>query len=385
VVSGYLDAARFELRRLEKLGEDALAQVRDEALHARIDPESNSLAVLVQHLAGNMLSRWTDFLTSDGEKPERDRDAEFEAHTQWSRAEVVELWERGWRSVFAALEPLGEADLARSVTIRGEPLTVLEAVNRQLVHYAGHVGQIVFLAKHLAGDRWRSLSIPKGRSRGHWPYKGTGAGAARDTRPEWLRWAQRLQAIAQAGLTYAKDPYDRERYGELRALSVAIAASHVGASPPALAPVFAAGTGYPTPKLDVRSVVFREEAILLVRERASGRWTLPGGWADVGDTPGEVAARETEEEAGYRVRPVKLLALFDKTRHGHPPALDYVYKLFVACELLGGEPTTSHETDAVGFFGEGELPPLDTERTTAEQVRLMFVHHAQPHRPTDFD
>jgi hypothetical protein len=162
----FLDATRRELRSLKRLGERALAQVSDDArLHARLDPESNSLAVLVRHLAGNMLSRWTDFLASDGEKPTRDRDGEFEDAPALDRAALLEAWEHGWSTLLAALDALGPDDLLRTVTIRGRSLSVLEAVQRQLVHYADHVGQMVFVAKHLESQRWQSLSVPR-RQRG---------------------------------------------------------------------------------------------------------------------------------------------------------------------------------------------------------------------------
>jgi len=208
---------------------------------------------------------------------------------------------------------------------------------------------------------------------------------SQDPRAQWLRWAERLQAIAQTGLTYAQGPYDLERYRELRAIAVEIAARHLDLPPETAAQGFASGTGYPTPKVDVRAVVFREDRLLLVRERAVSRWTLPGGWADVGQTPGEAAAKETLEEAGFVVRPVKLLAVFDKSRHPHPPAVDYVYKLFFRCALEGGEARTSLETDAVRFFGTGDLPELDEERATRGQVLRMFEHEANPTLPTDFD
>lgn len=202
---------------------------------------------------------------------------------------------------------------------------------------------------------------------------------------KWLSWAQKLQAIAQTGLAYSKDPYDLQRYHELRAIAVEIAAEHLAIPAERVAAVFAEGTGYPTPKVDVRAVVFADDRILLVRERSDGLWSLPGGWADVGESPGEVAARETFEETGYSVRAVKLLAVLDKARHEHPPSLEYVYKLFVLCEWVGGEPRLSHETDAVGFFDAARLPPLETRRVTQAQVVRMFQHRADPSLATDFD
>jgi ADP-ribose pyrophosphatase YjhB (NUDIX family) len=204
-------------------------------------------------------------------------------------------------------------------------------------------------------------------------------------RPAWLRWAERLQAIAQTGLTYAKDPYDRERYLELRRIALEMAADGVGRSAGEVEVAFARELGYPTPKVDVRAVVFRGDELLLVRERRSGRWTFPGGWADVGDTPGAAAERETLEESGYCVRASKLLALLDKARHEHPPSIDYTYKVLVGCRLLSGEPTTGHEVDAVGFFARTAVLELDLDRTTPGQVALAWSHHDDPARPTDFD
>jgi ADP-ribose pyrophosphatase YjhB (NUDIX family) len=206
-----------------------------------------------------------------------------------------------------------------------------------------------------------------------------------DPRPRWLRRAQRIQSIAQAGLTYARDPYDRERYEELRDLAVEIAAEGVGAAEGAVRLAFASGTGYPTPKVDVRAVVFRDGELLLVREARTARWTFPGGWADVGDTPGAAAERETLEESGYRVHATKLLALLDKTRHEHPPSLDYTYKVLIGCRLEGGEPATSHEIEAVSFFPRAAIPELDLDRTTPGQLALAWAHHADTARPTDFD
>jgi hypothetical protein len=150
----------------KKLGERAMAQCPDEALFVTLDAESNSIAILVKHMAGNMRSRWLNFLTTDGEKPDRNRDTEFESPPK-TRAELMEMWERGWKYVFDALEPLSEADLTRTVTIRMEPHSVMQAINRQIAHYAHHVGQILFLAKHLTftkTGKWESLSVPRGKS-----------------------------------------------------------------------------------------------------------------------------------------------------------------------------------------------------------------------------
>lgn len=150
----------------KKLGERAIAQCPDDALFLTLDPESNSIAIIVKHLAGNMRSRWTQFLTTDGEKPDRHRDTEFEDPPK-TRAELMAAWDRGWKCVFDALEPLTDADMDRIVTIRTEPHSVMQAINRQMAHYAHHVGQILFLAKHLtvqATGKWESLSVPRGKS-----------------------------------------------------------------------------------------------------------------------------------------------------------------------------------------------------------------------------
>jgi ADP-ribose pyrophosphatase YjhB (NUDIX family) len=204
-------------------------------------------------------------------------------------------------------------------------------------------------------------------------------------RPAWLRWAERLQAIAQTGLAYAKDPYDLERYGELRLLAVEIAAAGVSLPAEDVRVVFASGAGYPTPKVDVRALVFRGDELLFVRERKSGGWTFPGGWADIGETPARAAERETLEESGYRVSAHKLVALLDKTRHEHPVSVDYTYKVLIGCRLRDGEPVTSHEIDAVAFYPRGSVPELDLDRTTPGQVALAWTHHDDPGRPTDFD
>jgi len=151
----------------KKLGDRALEQCPDEGLFVALDAESNSVAIIVKHLAGNMRSRWTDFLTTDGEKPDRNRDTEFEQPPK-TRAELLDMWERGWKYLFDALNPLTDADLDRTVKIRTEPHSVMQAINRQLTHYAHHVGQIVFLAKHLTiqmTGKWDSLSVPRGRSK----------------------------------------------------------------------------------------------------------------------------------------------------------------------------------------------------------------------------
>jgi hypothetical protein len=164
VAAHYLDEARRQMRGHKRMGESAMAQLRDEDFFVTLDPEANSVAILVKHLAGNMRSRFTDFLTSDGEKPDRFRDREFELTPAVTRAEVMKWWEEGWACVLGTIDTLKPEDVMRTVTIRGEPHTVLQAINRQIAHYAQHIGQIVFLAKHLRSSEWKTLSIPRGKS-----------------------------------------------------------------------------------------------------------------------------------------------------------------------------------------------------------------------------
>jgi hypothetical protein len=160
----YLDEIRRQLRGHKRLSEGALAQLKDEDFFVTLDPESNSIAILIKHISGNMRSRFTDFLTSDGEKPDRHRDGEFELSDKTTRAELMNWWEEGWKVVFGALDSLTPDDVMRTVQIRQEPHTVMQALNRALAHYATHLGQIVFLAKHFRSSEWKTLSIPRGKS-----------------------------------------------------------------------------------------------------------------------------------------------------------------------------------------------------------------------------
>lgn len=164
VATAYLEDVGAQFRKMKKLAEDAVAQVKDEELVARLDPEANSIALIMRHMAGNLRSRFTDFLTTDGEKPDRNRDGEFEESGQMTRRTVLDDWESGWRVLFDTLGTLTRDDLLRDVFIRGERHTVMQALDRQLTHHSYHVGQIVFLAKHLRSAEWRSLSIPRKRS-----------------------------------------------------------------------------------------------------------------------------------------------------------------------------------------------------------------------------
>ncbi|MGO8677358.1 MAG: NUDIX hydrolase [Limisphaerales bacterium] len=208
----------------------------------------------------------------------------------------------------------------------------------------------------------------------------------KQTQPRWLNWAMRLQAVAQNGLTYAANDYDTERYNAIRQIAAEMLAAGSGAEVSAVSGLLSHETGYATPKVDVRGVVFREEKLLLVRERAEGRWSLPGGWADVGESPAECIVREIREESGLEARAVKLLAALDRSKHPHdPPFAFHVYKLFFLCHILGGEPKASPETDAVGFFGEAEIPTLSTTRVTPRQIQRCFEHFRNPSLAADFD
>jgi hypothetical protein len=161
----FLDDAMLQLRKLKAQADKAISQTSDEHFFATLDPEANSIALIMKHMAGNMRSRWTDFLTTDGEKPDRDRDREFETSGADTRASVTALWEDGWSRLFSAITPLSPADLSKMVQVRREAHSVLEAINRQMTHYAAHIGQIVLLAKHYAGADWQTLSIPRGKSK----------------------------------------------------------------------------------------------------------------------------------------------------------------------------------------------------------------------------
>jgi ADP-ribose pyrophosphatase YjhB (NUDIX family) len=205
-------------------------------------------------------------------------------------------------------------------------------------------------------------------------------------KPEWWKWAQRLQAIAQIGLTYAKDPFDVERFNQVRQVAAEMLASGSGsASAESMVELFQRNFGYATPKVDVRAAVFDKDRILLVKERADNGWTLPGGWADIGDPPSVSALREVREESGYEAKVTKLAAVYDRELHGHPPYPFHSYKLFFVCELAGGEPTLSVETTAVDFFSEDAIPPLSLPRVTPVQIQHMFGHYRHPEWPTSFD
>jgi ADP-ribose pyrophosphatase YjhB (NUDIX family) len=201
----------------------------------------------------------------------------------------------------------------------------------------------------------------------------------------WISIAQRIQAIAQTGLTYARDPYDVERYSELAALASKMIAGPQAEKIEVAARLFAAESGYATPKVDVRAAVFQDGRLLLVRELEDGCWTLPGGWADVGQSAAESVEREVREESGYLVKAVKLLAVWDRNKHPHPALPFHVYKMLFRCELLGGVPAASAETTEVGFFGPDEIPALSLTRVLPDQIRFVFEALRDPKAPTVFD
>jgi ADP-ribose pyrophosphatase YjhB (NUDIX family) len=206
--------------------------------------------------------------------------------------------------------------------------------------------------------------------------------------PPWLLWVREIQALAQTGLAFTRDPYDRERYQRLRGLAARIMSEHTGLDVRRVETLLAAETGYATPKLDVRGAVFRDGRLLMVREAVDGdRWTLPGGWADVSESPADAVMKEVREESGFDVRAVKLAAVWDRARHPHtPPYAFHIWKLFFVCEITGGEARGGLETSGVAFFGENELPrDLSVSRVLLPQLRCMFEHMRRPELPTEFD
>jgi HAD superfamily hydrolase (TIGR01549 family) len=202
---------------------------------------------------------------------------------------------------------------------------------------------------------------------------------------KWLDWAKQIQSIAQIGLTYSKDIYDLERFQALREISIDILDTYTCVGVDKINLSFANETGYATPKVDIRGVVFEDDKILLVREKADGAWALPGGWADIGYSPSEVAVKEIKEESGFDVVPVKLLAVLDKKFHNHPPEPYHIYKMFILCRIIGGRALSGVETSEVQFFGENELPELSAERNTVAQVKSMFDYLKDPNKEVKLD
>ncbi len=204
--------------------------------------------------------------------------------------------------------------------------------------------------------------------------------------PPWLDWSRKLQAIAQNGLLFTENPYDRERYESIRRIAAQIMSAGSGEPLETVSGIFTAQTGYATPKVDVRGAVFRDNEILLVREAQDGLWTLPGGWADPNESPSEAVTREISEETGFTTRALKLLAIFDRAKHCHVPLHPfYVYKLFIHCEIESGAPRPSLETLEVAFFPEDGIPELSLARVTPAQIARCFQHLRHPEWPADFD
>lgn len=202
-----------------------------------------------------------------------------------------------------------------------------------------------------------------------------------------LEWARKVQAIAQSGLHFSRDPYDRERYRQLQQLVTEVLAEELDISPDRAKSFWSGEGGYATPKVDARGCVFDGKKVLLVRERSDGKWTFPGGWVDVNDRPAQAVEREIREESGYQARAVKLAALWDKSNpaHGHTPDVLHIYKLMFLCELTGGAAATSDETDAVDFFPVDRLPELSLGRTTPSQVVRIYQHYLNRELPAEFD
>lgn len=205
----------------------------------------------------------------------------------------------------------------------------------------------------------------------------------------WIEWGRKLQAISQTGLHYSESQYDRERYEQIKIIAAEILAKHSNLSVEKFLNFNAAEFGYATPKVDVRGVIFQNGKILLVREIAdAGRWTLPGGWADVSDTPTQAVIREVREESGFETKVVKLLAVYDRQQQKHTPPFPYsVYKLFFHCQIIGGEPQINNEVSEIAFFNEAELPleELSTSRVTKSQLTRFFEFYKTPDLPADFD
>jgi ADP-ribose pyrophosphatase YjhB (NUDIX family) len=203
--------------------------------------------------------------------------------------------------------------------------------------------------------------------------------------PRWLEWAREIQALAQTGLHYATDDYHRNRYRRLMEIAVEITAECAGLPRADVARVFLETRGYGTPKVSVRGAVFRGGKILLVRERVDGGWCMPGGWADVGDSPSAMVEREVLEESGLRVRAVRLVGVYDANREGGEMDVMHAYDLHFLCDDLGGEPHASDETSDAGFFGLDEIPPLSLTRTAMRHLRAAFAHLENPALASEFD
>lgn len=200
-----------------------------------------------------------------------------------------------------------------------------------------------------------------------------------------LALSRRLLALSQTGLHFTPEEYDRERYREIGDIATQLLALESNRSADELWQAWFVEDGYSTPKMDVRGVIFRGDRVLMVRERIDGKWTVPGGWADINDTPTQAVEKEIEQESGFTARAIKLAAVYDRNKHEHPPYLFHSWKLFFICEIASGEARTSYETTAVEFFPLDALPDLSTGRATAAQIRRMYEHHLHRDWPTEFD
>jgi ADP-ribose pyrophosphatase YjhB (NUDIX family) len=206
-----------------------------------------------------------------------------------------------------------------------------------------------------------------------------------DSIPRWLEWARQIQSLAQTGLAFASNDYEVERNKRLIELAAEITSEHTDQTLPELATVLMNQPGYATPKVDVRTAVIRDNKILLVKEAADNCWAMPGGWADVGDTPSEVAVRETKEESGYDVKVKKIVGVFDANRGGRPLEFFHAFKIIFLCELTGGKAQTSSETLAVDFHPLDKLPRLSRNRTDMKHINEIIEHIKDPARHSYFD
>jgi ADP-ribose pyrophosphatase YjhB (NUDIX family) len=211
--------------------------------------------------------------------------------------------------------------------------------------------------------------------------------SSEDSDSPWMHWVRALQAISQTGLHYAQNPYDKQRYRDIGALAATMLARHTTLDVAQILTFQAAEFGYATPKVDVRGVVFRDDRILMVREIIDeGRWSVPGGWADVNETPSQAVVREVREESGYDTRSTRLLAVYDREKQGHePPFPVHVYKLFFLCELIGGQPRPNEEASEIEFFARDALPELSVSRVNERQIQHFFDLRERPDAPTEFD
>lgn len=204
--------------------------------------------------------------------------------------------------------------------------------------------------------------------------------------PKWLNWARSLQAIAQNGLAYSPNKFDVERFQQIREISAEIIEKHAQEDKNGILQLYCRETDYATPKVDVRAAAFKDGKILMVKETSDHKWSLPGGWADINSSPSENVIRETFEESGFEVKPVKLAAVYDRSKNPHLPLWHYhIYKMFFICEIIGGKPTTSIETEEIAFFQQETLPELSVSKVLTKQIDLMFQHYKNPELPTHFD